>query len=61
MGAAFVGCVAATLVVAEVLRFLAGGPRFEVLSVSLRSPHLSQAVSNTRQSPPANPGFVVAQ
>ena len=61
VGAAFVGCVAATLVVAEVLRFLAGGPRFEVLSVSLRSPHLSQAVSNTRQSPPANPGFVVAE
>ena len=60
VGAAFVGCVAATLAVAEVLRFLAGGPRFEILSVSLRSPHTPQAVSNTRQSQPVNPGFVIA-
>lgn len=61
VGAAFVGCVAATLVVAEVLRFFAGGPRFEILSVSLRSPHLRQAVSNTREPPPVNPGFVIAE
>ena len=39
IGAAFVGCVAATFVLSEVLRSLAGGPRIEVLGVTLRSPH----------------------
>ena len=61
VGAAFVGCVAATLVISEVLRFLAGGPRFEVLSLSLLSPHKPQAASNTHQGPQVNPGFVLAQ
>ena len=57
-GAAFVGCVAATFVFSEVLRFLAGGPRFEVLGVSLRSPHKPQVSNNTLEGAPANPGFV---
>lgn len=61
VGAAFVGCVAATLVLSEVLRFLAGGPRFEVLSLSLRSPHKPQVASNTHQGAPVNPGFVPAR
>ena len=60
-GAAFVGCVAATFVLAEVLRALAGGPRFEVLSVSLRSPHKIQASNNTLKDTPGNPGFVRAR
>ena len=60
IGAAFVGCVAATIVVSEVLRALAGGPRFEVLSISLRSPHKSHISNNTRGGAPANPGFVMA-
>ena len=61
VGAAFVGCVAATLVLAEVLRFFAGGPRFEVMSISLRSPHKPQAGSNKYRGPQINPGFVPAR
>ena len=61
VGAAFVGCVAATLVFSEVLRALCGGSRFEVLSLSLRSPNQVQAVCNTREGPPINPGFVFAR
>ena len=60
-GAAFVGCVAATLVLSEILRILAGGPRFEVISLSLRSPHIPQVASNTIQAPQVNPGFVLAR
>ena len=58
VGAAFVGCVAATFVLSEVLRALAGGPRFEVLGVSLRSPHKPQASNNTIKVASVNPGFV---
>ena len=61
VGAAFVGCFAATLAVSEVLRSLAGGPRFEVVGVSLRSPHRPQVSNNTRVGAPANPGFVLAR
>ena len=61
IGAAFVGCVAATFVLSEVLRSLAGGPRIEVLGVSLRSPHKPQVSTNTRAGAPANPGFVEAR
>ena len=61
VGAAFVGCVAATLVLSEVLRVLAGGPRFEVLGLSLRSPHKPQVATNTHQGGPVNPGFVLAR
>ena len=61
VGAAFVGCVAATLVLSEVLRSLAGGPRFEVLSVSLRSPHKLQVAINRHEGSAGNPGFVMAR
>ena len=61
IGAAFVGCVAATFVLSEVLRALAGGPRFEVLGISLRSPHRSHISNNTHKGAPANPGFVMAR
>ena len=56
IGAAFVGCVAATFVLSEVLRSLAGGPRIEVLGVSLRSPHKPQVSTNTLEGAAANPG-----
>ena len=61
IGAAFVGCVAATLVLSEVLRTLAGGPRFEVLSVSLRSPQRLQAAINRHEGTVRNPGYVMAR
>ena len=60
-GAAFVGCVAATFVLAEVLRSLAGGPRIEVLGVTLRSPHKPQVSTNTLEGTTVNPGFVEAR
>lgn len=60
IGAAFVGCVAATFVLSEVLRALAGGPRFEVVGISLRSPHRPHVSKNTHEGIPANPGFVMA-
>ena len=61
VGAAFVGCVAATLVLSEVLRMLVGGPRIEVLGVSLQSPHKPQVSANTLEDTATNPGFVVAR
>ena len=60
-GAAFVGCVAATFVLSEVLRTLVGGARFEVLGVSLRSPHMPQVSKNTLERAPTNSGFVRAR
>ena len=61
VGAAFVGCAAAALVVSEVLRTLAGGPRYQVLGWTLRSPQALQAAANERASTPPNPGFVRAR
>jgi hypothetical protein len=57
VGAPFVGVVAATLVVAEVLRRLTGGPSLEVLDLTLRDLASRQAVGGP--SPPRfNPGYV---
>ena len=61
IGAAFVGCVAATFVLSEVLRSLAGGPRIEVLGVTLRSPDKPQVSTNTLEGIATNPGFVEAR
>ena len=61
VGAAFVGCVAAALVLSEVLRSLTDGPSIEVLGVALRSPHKPQVSPNTLRRTIANPGFVEAR
>ena len=58
VGAAFIGCVAATLVISEALRALANGPRYQVLNLHLRNPQRVKAVDNERPGPPINPGFV---
>lgn len=58
VGAAFVGAIASTLVVTEELRALADGPRFEVISLSLRSPEHLEAVPNSGPGPYINPGYV---
>jgi hypothetical protein len=57
IGAAFVGCVAAAIVLSESLRMAAGGKRYQVVSLSLRSPHHVAAVENEAPGPPVNPGF----
>lgn len=58
VGAAFVGCAAATLVLAEPLRMLHGGSRYQVVSLSLRTPEYTAAVENEEPGPAVNSGFV---
>jgi len=58
--APFVGAVAASLALAEAVRYLGGAPMYEVLSVSLRSPDYIDVAPNTRPGPPTNPGFTRA-
>jgi hypothetical protein len=57
VGAPFVGTVAASLVVAEVLRFLNGGPATEVIDMTLRDPASRSVVAATRKLKGFNPGF----
>lgn len=59
VGAAFVGAVASTLGLAEELRAITDGPRFEVVSFSLRSGSI-EAVANDAPGRPRNPGFLRA-
>ena len=58
VGAAFVGAAASALVLAEELRALHDGSRFEVVSWSLRSPEHIQTVVNPAPGPDTNPGYV---
>jgi hypothetical protein len=60
VGAAFVGAATSCLVLAEELRALAGGPRFEVVSLSLKDPLAARAVMNETSAQTQNPGFVPA-
>lgn len=55
--AAFVGAIAGALSVADLLRFLHGGPQYETLNVDLRSPSDAIAPLATRPQPRFNPGF----
>ena len=62
IGAAFVGSFAATFVISEVLRNLAGIPECEVFSVSLRNPDKSQAsFKRPERGRAINSGFVKAR
>lgn len=57
VGAPFVGTTAASLVVAEVLRRLNGGPALEVLDMTLRDPRSRAAVRAAGAPARFNPGF----
>lgn len=57
VGAAFVGAVTATLVLAEPIRNLCGGDSYEVIGLSLRSPQHRDVATNSAQRQPANFGF----
>lgn len=57
VGAPFVGATAATLVIAEVLRLLNGGPMFEVIDMTLRDPASRAAVLAEHRSNNWNPGY----
>ena len=58
VGAAFVGCFAAALVLAEVLRWLVEGPRFETISISLADPGRRRVAKGELYLDRGNPGFV---
>lgn len=60
VGASFVGCIAAAIGLSEVLRLLAGGPQFEIISVSLKSPEFVEILANRSPAPSLNPGFIQA-
>ena len=56
VGAAFVGAVAASFAIAEILRVLAGGPATEVMSCTLSAvEHIDTVLAET--PPPLNPGY----
>jgi hypothetical protein len=58
VGAPFVGAVAATLVISEVLRLLHGGPLHKLIDLNLVDPAYRRVVANSRDFGSINPGFV---
>jgi hypothetical protein len=61
VGAPFVGSIAGTLAVAEVLRLLHGGPAHQLIDVDLLSLDQRQTVRHSSDFSALNPGFVVAK
>ncbi|HEY5131434.1 MAG TPA: hypothetical protein VIJ35_29780, partial [Bradyrhizobium sp.] len=60
VGAPFVGAVAATLAISEVLRLLHGGLVHELIDIDLKFPEYRTAVPTTTDFSTLNPGYVVA-
>lgn len=60
VGASFVGTFASTLVIAEVLRMLAGAAAFDVMDGTLRQPNTIEAIVKTKKLQPFNPGITPA-
>jgi hypothetical protein len=60
VGAPFVGAVAASLVIAEVLRLFHGGPLHELIDLDLKFPEYRSAVLAKRDFSALNPGYVNA-
>jgi hypothetical protein len=60
VGAAFVGAVAATLAVSELLRLLQGGTVHELIDLDLKFPEYRSAVLTKNNFSALNPGYVVA-
>jgi hypothetical protein len=58
VGAPFVGAVAATLVLSEVLRLLHGGPLYQLIDLDLHSPEHRTVVEQTHDFASLNPGYV---
>jgi hypothetical protein len=58
VGAPFVGAVAATLAVSEVLRLLQGGAVHELLDIDLKAPEYRNAVLTHQDFSALNPGYV---
>src|SRR5215211_9009487 len=60
VGAPFVGAAAATLVIAEVLRLLHGGPVHELIDLNLKSPEYRSAVLTQQDFSALNPGYALS-
>lgn len=60
VGAPFVGTVAATLVIAELVRVLNGGSSYEVIDLTLRVPESRNVVMSSTKPSQRNPGFAYA-
>jgi len=61
VGASFVGTFASTLVIAEVLRLLAGGPTYHVIDGTLRRPESIEGIAKMENLPTMNPGITPAE
>lgn len=59
VGAPFVGAVAATLAVSEVLRLLQGGAVHELIDLDLKAPEYRSAVPTAQDFNTLNPGYVL--
>jgi hypothetical protein len=59
-GAPFVGAVAATLALSELLRLLQGGAVHELIDLDLKFPEYRSAVLTKNDFSALNPGYVVA-
>jgi hypothetical protein len=60
VGAPFVGAVAATLAIAEVLRLLHGGTLHELIDLDLKAPEYRTVVPTGNDFSNLNPGFLLA-
>lgn len=61
VGAPFVGAVAASLAVAQVLRLLHGGPVHELIDLDLKFPEYRTALLTQNDFRALNPGYVIAE
>lgn len=61
VGASFVGTFVSTLVIAEILRMLAGGLAFDVIDGTLRNLQSIEPITKERKFPPFNPGITPAR
>jgi hypothetical protein len=57
IGAPFVGSIAATLVIAEVLRLLHGGHSLQLIDMDLMCPEHREVVPQSQDFSRLNPGF----
>jgi hypothetical protein len=60
VGAAFVGVIASTVAVADILRLLHGGNEYSVVALDLRAPDQLSAVPNTKPSAGPPPPYTAA-
>jgi hypothetical protein len=60
VGAPFVGAIAASLVIGEVVRLLQGGPLSQLIDLNLKSPDDRTVICQSRDFSSLNPGYALA-